>query len=81
MSIYRTVFQVEVFSEGPFQAEGGNDDPFDLATINYVITHGECIGNVEQVSQEIVPTDKVKAELLRIGNDGHFFDYLGDDFD
>jgi hypothetical protein len=81
VAVYRTVYQIEVFSEEPFEARGDSTDPFDLQAISWAITDGECIGNVEQVTQEIVPTEKVKAELLRIGNDGHFFDYLGDNFD
>jgi hypothetical protein len=74
VKIHRTVFQVEVFSRGPFVPNGGDSDPFDLAEINYAITEGGCIGMVERVSSEIVPADKVEAEMLRIGNDGTFFD-------
>lgn len=72
--IHRTVFQVEVFSDGPLLLSGSSDDPFDLAAINYAITEGDCIGSVETVSTEVVPTDKVEENLLRIGNDGTFFE-------
>jgi hypothetical protein len=74
MSIYRTVYQVEVFSEEPVQ-------DYDLPAVFTEMDSGEYIGNVERVSQEIVPNDKVKSELLRIGNDGLFFDYLGEDYE
>lgn len=79
--IYRTVFQVEVFSEGPFLPEGGDDDPFDLDTINYAIMEGDCIGSIQRVSEEVVPVEDVRDELLRIGNDGEFFSYLDEEDD
>lgn len=73
-TIHRTIIQVEVFSRGPFvSADFGDGDPFDLAAINYAICEGDCIGNVEQISSEEVPSDEVEANLLRIGNDGSFF--------
>lgn len=72
--IYRTVYRVEVFSQGPFDDGVGNGDPFGLAQINYAITEGDCIGNVEVVSAEQVPPNEVQAHLLRIGNDGTFFE-------
>lgn len=72
-TIYRTVFQIEVFSEGPLDVEVDDNDPFNLKEIAYAITEGDCIGNVEQISSEAVRPDEVKGHLLRIGNDGHFF--------
>jgi hypothetical protein len=77
--IHRTVYTVEVFSRGPFHPDGGDNDPFDLAEINYAITEGDCIGNVEISHQMIVPPEAVEGELLRIGNDGSFFDEDEDD--
>jgi hypothetical protein len=78
--IRRTVFQIEVFSDGPLVLDAPDNDPFDLATINYLITEGDCIGLVSTISQdEIVPSEKVRDELLRIGNDGDFFFGLDDD--
>lgn len=74
MTIYRTVFQVEVFSDGPYVASHRDDDPFGLKDIDYSISEGDCIGNVEEISSEEVPTDKIEAELVRIGNDGTFFE-------
>lgn len=79
--IRRSVFQVEVFSDGPLEVDGGENDPFDLELINYLITEGDCIGSMEQVVvNEVVPPEKVKSELVRIGNDGDFFDF-DDEFD
>lgn len=74
--IYRTVYQVEVFSEGPHRSV---DDPnmSDLEAISYDITEGPCIGDFTQVSSEIVPPEDVQAHLIRIGNDGTFFDLDG----
>lgn len=80
MTIVRTVFQVEVFSEGPFSAGGTDNDPFGLNEIAYAITEGDCIGSIEEISSDVVPASKVTSELLRIGNDGSFFE-SAEDFD
>lgn len=80
-TIYRTVFEVEVLSEGPFNPNGGDTDPFDLAAINYAITEGDCIGNCEQKSSDVVPDDEVVDALCAIGNTGSFFDLDGDEDD
>lgn len=72
--IHRTTFTVEVFSPGPFVVPPTEDqDPFNLGYINYAITDGECIGHVEVTSTMVVPPEAVEGELLRIGNDGTFF--------
>lgn len=71
MDVYRTVFTVEVFSRGPYVVP----EEFDaLADISYAITDGPHIGWVEQTSQEIVPPADVEAHMLRIHNDGSFFE-------
>lgn len=75
--VYRTVFTVEVFSEGPFAAQGADHDPFSLAEINYAIVEGDCIGMVSETSSAPVPDAELEAHLLRIGNDGSFFDREG----
>lgn len=77
--IFRTVYQVEVFSEGPFEAAGGDNDPFDLSAINYAICEGDCVGSVNQVSSEVIPSELVASELIRIGNDGSYFDHEWED--
>jgi hypothetical protein len=78
MSVYRTVFRIEVFSQGPFSLEGDDDGISDLALIDAAISDGDCIGGpVEQVSQEVVPDEEVHGHLVRIGNDGSFAEFLG----
>ncbi len=78
--IRRSVFQVEVFSEGPLKLSDNDNDPFSLAEINYLITEGDCIGMVETILvDEVVPQEKVESELLRIGNDGEFFESYEED--
>jgi hypothetical protein len=69
--IYRTVFQVEVFTEGPYELPAKTDW---LAQINWDITSGPWIGNVERSSGEVIPAAQVREHMLRIGNDGNFFD-------
>lgn len=70
-AIHRTVFTVEVFSRGPLELADGTDW---LAEVNYQITDGPCIGNVERTTIEVVPPEQVEATMRRIGNDGSFFD-------
>lgn len=78
--IYRTVFQVEVFSRGPFVPDEDNpEDPWNLEAINQAIVYGDCIGEVGTISTEVVPDEKVVDELVRIGNDGSFFEDPFDD--
>jgi hypothetical protein len=68
--VRRTVVQVEVFSDGPYGGDAAN-----LEGVAYAIDQGDCIGQVEIVTaDEPVPADEVEAHLLRIGNDGAFFD-------
>lgn len=74
--IYRTVFQVEVFSRGPFDLSTTPDTVSDLAAIDHEISEGPCIGYIEQVSSEVVAPENVDAELIRIGNDGTFFEEI-----
>lgn len=71
--IYRIVYQIEVFSEGP--------PPIGMSPtdIEYEISHGTSIGDFDVVSTEIVPPEEVVDHLLRIGNDGSFFDPLDDE--
>lgn len=74
--IHRTTLTVEVFSRGPLTMGDCDGDPFDLETINYLITEGPCIGNVEVTGTDIIPAGEVEAHLLRIGNDGTFFEEI-----
>lgn len=77
--IYRTIFTIEVLSEGPFDPYGGDDDPFNLAAINYAITEGHCVGCCERTSSKVVPDGKVHDALVALGNTGSFFDLGHDD--
>lgn len=77
MSIYRTTYLVEVFHHGEDPPFMDDDSMSDLASIDDAITEGPCIGTVTaQGSEEVDPTD-LKSELIRIGNDGTFFDEDG----
>ena len=75
--IFRTVYEVEVFSVGPFATD---PEESDLLAIDYAISEGDCIGSVSRTSSEPVPPDKVRDHLLRIGNEGDFFS-LEDELD
>ena len=74
MDVYRTLVTVEVFSRGPFYVGALDEDPFGLQEINYAITEGLCIGDVEVEASQRVPPEQIKDHLLRIGNDGTFFE-------
>lgn len=67
--VYRTVFAIEVFSLGPYSPR---DD--SLEGIAYEIMEGDCIGNYAEIESGIVPPEALEGELVRIGNDGTFFD-------
>lgn len=75
-AIHRTVITVEVFSRGPYDlsAASTDNDPYGLAAISYDVTFGDCIGAVQVTSTEVVPSEQVEPHLVRIGNDGTFFD-------
>lgn len=71
--IHRTVIQVEVFTnDGPYPARAGN--AWDLAQLAYDIDEGDCIGDYAVISTEVIAPEDVEAHMLRIGNDGSFFD-------
>lgn len=75
MGIFRTVYEIEVFSEGPLDLWEGEEpeNPNALQQIDYLITEGPCIGMVTWKSSERVPSHEVQTNLVRIGNDGEFF--------
>lgn len=74
--IHRTQFTITVLSNGPLELGDGDgtSDPFDLLNINYAITEGHCVGQVELTHQMVLPNEAVRGELIRLGNDGEFFD-------
>jgi len=63
---YRTVLQVEVLSEDPF-------DITDLGAVNYAITDGDCSGQVEIVESETVTPNRMAELLTAQGSDPGFF--------
>ena len=69
--IYKHTFTVVVLTED------FTYDP-DIETLAYDITEGDYIGEIINVKTIVVPADKVKDELVAIGNDGTYFD-LGED--
>jgi hypothetical protein len=68
-AVYRTMFTVEVFSRGPLDVS-----TLTLDDIAYEITEGNCIGDYYAASQDVVSPDDVVSEMIRIGNDGTFFE-------
>lgn len=78
MKIYKHVLSVVILSEQETleDALGGE---WDLKDVEYAITDGDCIGDVQHESTEMVPASKVVSELIAIGNDGSFFGDLDDE--
>lgn len=56
---YRNVFSIEVLSDQPLAAL------LDLAELGYMITEGECSGQVEQVVTNERVSEAVMAVLLK----------------
>lgn len=68
--VYRTVITVEVFSDGPYSFETLADVGFDIEDEN-----GNCIGSYEtEIYEQIHDPEVVREHLIRIGNDGTYFD-------
>jgi hypothetical protein len=68
-TVYKHVFTLIVYSEGdPLNNEWDMDD------IMYEMDTGCLIGYTKLESVEAVPPERVKEDLLAIGNDGTFFD-------
>jgi hypothetical protein len=54
---YRTVIQIEILSEDPYETN-------DLNTIEYDITEGRCSGNAKDIIRNEVKNGKEMADLL-----------------
>jgi hypothetical protein len=67
-TIYKNVFTLIVYSEGyPLTKNWDVDD------ITYELDSGAMIGYTELLSTEKVPPERIKEDLMAIGNDGTFF--------
>lgn len=67
--VWQTVIKVTVLSE-----DGPIGDDVELKHIDYLISEGDCIGEVEIQSRQRMDPRWVRRKLLAIGNDGTFFD-------
>lgn len=65
MAYYRTVIQVEVLSEGPYEYTS-------LENLSYDVMDGDCSGDVKVVSSEKVGKKKMADLLLAQGSDPSF---------
>jgi hypothetical protein len=73
--IFKTTLAITVLQEAESQEEAARlVAEIGLAGLAYEISEGTWIGMVSDGPTVEVPTDKVQAELLTIGNDGSFFD-------
>lgn len=72
---FKTTFTITVLTEDSPVSDGVN-----IIDVVRDFTDGDSIGDVQRTSANEVPADKIKDELLAIGNDGTFFN-LGDEED
>ena len=70
--VFKTIITVTVLSDTPLEFD-------NLEELGREIATGDSIGHVEVGSHQPILMKAVKSELLAMGNDGHFFDYLLDE--
>ena len=63
---YKTVIQVEVLSEDPFEWE-------DLSDVCYAITEGDCSGKVEEIARKEINGKECARRLIQQESDPGFF--------
>lgn len=63
---FKTVIQIEVLSEDPFEWDSLND-------IKYAITHGPCSGEVIEKARYKLTGKQVAKALRKQGSDPSFF--------
>lgn len=74
-AIRRTVVRVELLRQGCSVEDEEGINPYDLTALQAVLKAPNCIGNIDvEVDDELVLPEDVEEELIRIGNDGTFFD-------
>jgi hypothetical protein len=74
MPIFKIQYKVTALLEADTLEEANALSVTSLDNIAYQIMDGDWIGSSEVAEVEVVPSDKVRDELLKIGNDGTFFD-------
>lgn len=77
MPVFKTTITVTVLGE--FDAIGDADSFFSNASMDRVLQEmeeGDLIGQSHVGETVEVPQSALQAELLAIGNDGEFFDFL-----
>lgn len=78
--VHRTIIHFEVFSREPLNLSVEGRDLYDpLNDLIYDVTEGDKIGDWSIASVEELEGDELVEALVRIGNDGNFFDYPFDD--
>lgn len=76
MNIKKITLEMTILIEADDEAWFGT---LSLAQIAREMDEGAFIGAVPSHLSEHVPPDRLEEELLEIGNDGSFFDYLKGD--
>lgn len=69
MPIYKTIFQITVLSDGPY-------DPDTLRAVQADIDDDAAVIQWDKLSEAIIEPADVKTELIDLGNNGTFFDNL-----
>ncbi len=63
---YKTVIQVTVLSEDPFEWKS-------LADVDWAITDGDCVGSVRQESASVLDAQQTVDALTAMGSEPSFF--------
>lgn len=74
MKIIKKVLELTVLMHADDEEQFSH---MSLETLGNEIDEGTMIGATRELSSEVVPDEKVMAELKAIGNDGYFFGDLG----
>ena len=76
LKIHKTQYLVTILSDTPHKLYLDEpNDSFGLIHLNYDINEGYCLGDIEEHFHEVI-TDKdlIRLEMIKVGNDGEFFD-------
>lgn len=75
MTIYKATYTITVLGEFDSERDAERSmTVIEMDTLGHLISEGDWIGQFSCDAIDKVEADKVKDELVAIGNDGTFFD-------
>jgi NifB/MoaA-like Fe-S oxidoreductase len=73
-NIYKHKIEITLLSEGSLEEILG--DNWTLKDVYSEMIHGHSIGTYSHTETQKIKPENVQSELVKIGNDGSFFDNL-----